>query len=232
MYTVFAQPKYLMTEAYGQPVGYELFIRQWNNGRWELPDPFTGIGVLTLNNLLRQTIAQMPAGIKLLSFNLEQAQFVDPAFTAMIASVQRHTDITLYTELTERIGEGVTAGQLLSAAKRFATCGLAVCIDDVGTGQNSPALVMLLNDYITEYKFAFQNFRPVASVNELAPQLKFWTELAQRQNKMLVWEGIESSVELALLTARYPGDLLQGYLFGHPARLDKVLYEPYAVSGN
>lgn len=232
MYTVFAQPKYSMAKSYGEPVGYELFIRQWRNGRWQIPDPLTGIGVLTLNNLLRQTIAQMPDSIELLSFNLEQAQFVDPAFTAMIASVQRHTDITLYTELTERIGSQVTAKQLLAAAKRFAACGLAVCIDDVGTGQNSPALVMLLNDYITEYKFAFQNFRPVLSVNELAPQLKFWTEMAQQQKKLLVWEGIESNIELALLTARYPGDYLQGYLFAHQARLEDVLYEPFEVSGS
>lgn len=231
MYTVFAQPKYSMEKAYAAPVGYELFIRQWAQDHWALPDPFTGISVLTLNNLLRQTIARMPASVELLSFNLEQSQFVDPAFTAMIASIQRHTNITLYTELTERIGEGVTAGQLLAAAKRFAACGLQVCIDDVGTGQNSPALVMMLNDYITEYKFAFQNFRPMTTINELAPQLKFWTEMSQRQGKMMVWEGIESSVELALLTARYPGDLLQGYLFGHSARLDDVFYEPYDVVG-
>lgn len=232
MYTVFAQPKYSMKKAQGAPVGYELFIRQWHDGQWRLPDPFTGISALTLNNLLRQTIAQMPANIELLSFNLEQAQFVDPAFAAMIASVQRSTDIRLYTELTERLDEGVTAGQLLAGAKRFAACGLAVCIDDVGTGQNSPALVLLLDDYITEYKFAFQNFRPLTSVNELGPQLRFWTELAQRQHKLLAWEGIESDVELALLTARYPGDLLQGYLFGRQQRLADVAYEPYRVSGD
>ncbi|MFD1483794.1 EAL domain-containing protein [Lacticaseibacillus baoqingensis] len=232
MYTVFAQPKYAMMKPTDAPIGYELFIRVWRDGQWDYPRPFELIGVVTLNRLLRQAIAAMPPSIELLSFNLEQAQFIDPAFTSMIASVQRSTSIRLYTELTERLGVGVTATQLLAAAKRFAACGLAVCIDDVGTGQNSPALVMMLNDYIAEYKFAFQNFRPLDSVTVLKPQLEFWTGLAQRQRKLLAWEGIESTVELALLQARFPGDLLQGFLFAKQARLETVAYTPQSVSGD
>jgi EAL domain-containing protein (putative c-di-GMP-specific phosphodiesterase class I) len=231
MYTIFAQPKYPMGAPQVRPIGYELFIKERRNGQWAQPLPFEGIGVMTLNHLLRQTIAQMPAHIKILSFNLEQSQFIDPAFPAMIASVQASTDIELYTELTERLGAGITPGQLLNAAKRFATCGLQVCIDDVGTGQNSPALVMLLNDYISEYKFAFQNFRPMRSVNELSPQLKFWCDMAKKFHKVLAWEGVETSVELALLEAAYPGNLLQGYLFGKQHRIESVLYEPKKVSG-
>ena len=232
MFTVFAQPKFAMGKLTEAPIGYELFIRQWRDGQWQLPTPFNRIGLLTLNNLLRQTIAQMPATIETLSFNLEQAQFIDPAFTAMIASVQRQTPIKLYTELTERIDEAVTASQLLAAAKRFKACGLAVCIDDVGTGQNSPALVLLLDDYITEYKFAFQNFQPLGSVEALMPKFEFWTKLAQRQHKQLVWEGIESGVELGLLLDRYPADVIQGYLFGRPQRLEEVLVEGCAASGD
>lgn len=90
MYTIFAQPKYPMGAPQVRPIGYELFIKERRNGQWAQPLPFEGIGVMTLNHLLRQTITQMPAHIKILSFNLEQSQFIDPAFPAMIASVNQH----------------------------------------------------------------------------------------------------------------------------------------------
>lgn len=231
MYTIFAQSKYAMDQPDAEPIGYELFVRRWDSGRWVLPDPFDKIGIVMLNNLLRQTIAKMPDHIQLLSFNLEQNQFVDPAYAAMVASVQQGTSIRLVTELTERLSECVKPQQLLDAAKRFTALGLEVCIDDVGTGQNSPALVTLMNDYVNEYKFAFQNFRPASTINELGPQLRFWTEMAQHHNKILAWEGIESGVELALLSARYPGNLLQGFLFSRPMPIPGVAYEPQAVSG-
>ncbi|MFD1483793.1 EAL domain-containing protein [Lacticaseibacillus baoqingensis] len=217
MFRFFGQPKFDLDPKHQDPIGYELFIREWRDGQWLLPENFSALSVAIIEPLLVQTIAAMPSKVQMLSFNLEQDQFIDPAFLAMVLRVEQHASIRLFIELTERLAPGVHEDQLVQAAKRFADHDLLVCIDDVGTGQNTPEMVVRMNDSVAEYKFALQNFRPFAAIAELAPELDMWYAMAQKEHKMLAIEGIETPEELALIRRQYPCDVVQGYLLGKPA---------------
>lgn len=221
MYTFYEQPKYAVSGLDNPPIGYELFIRQWNNNGWQLPKDFNAITSQTLRDLLYETIESMPNNVIMLSFNLEQSQFIDLKFLQMVADVQSRTDIKIFTELTERIAPGVTNQELIDAGRRFHEAGLYVCIDDVGTGQNTPGLVLGMNDYINEYKFAFQNFRPFNDINEIKQKLDFWYNLAQEKGKLLAIEGLEDQKELETVKEKYPCFVVQGYLMGKPQRVEQ-----------
>lgn len=219
MYRFFGQPKYAGFGHGQSPIGYELFIRQLVNGQWVLPTDFNDITAETLHQLLTDVILTMHQSVEMLSFNLEQNQFVDPNFLDMVTDVQDHTKINLFTELTERLASGISAESLVRAACAFHKRGLLVCIDDVGTGQNTPQMVLSMNDSVDEYKFAFQDFRPYNDIRSIEPQLDFWYHLAERDHKMLAIEGVETKAELTEIQNKYNYDVVQGYLLGRPVLL-------------
>ncbi|MCI1985111.1 MAG: EAL domain-containing protein [Lactobacillus sp.] len=219
MFRFFGQPKFDLVPDHQAPIGYELFLREWRGGQWVLPANFSALTVDSIEPLLVTTIAAMPANIELLSFNLEQDQFIDPAFMAMAMRVNAQTSLRLFLELTERLAPGVTEDQLVVAAQHYADHGVLVCVDDVGTGQNSPQMVHRMALSVAEYKFALQNFRPFATIAELAPKLNLWYRMAQATHKMLAIEGLETPEELAVIRRDYPCDVIQGYLLGKPALL-------------
>ncbi|WP_054648547.1 EAL domain-containing protein [Lacticaseibacillus pantheris] len=140
----------------------------------------------------------------------------------MVTDVQDHTKINLFTELTERLASGISAESLVRAACAFHKRGLLVCIDDVGTGQNTPQMVLSMNGSVDEYKFAFQDFRPYDNIRSIEPQLDFWYHLAQRDHKMLAIEGVETKAELTEIQNKYNYDVVQGYLLGRPVLLSSA----------
>ncbi|KRM12292.1 EAL domain-containing protein [Paucilactobacillus suebicus] len=217
MHTFFGQPKFHSNRLGQGPIGYELFLREFKDGLWQLPEDFSRITSEELEKLLNSTIADLPANIELLSFNLEQDQFINPNYIDMVRRVQSKTDIDIYTELTERITPGVTENQLYDGAKMFHDRGLLVCIDDVGTGENSPELVNYLNPFIDEYKFAFQGFRPFDDINKVTSQLDYWYDLSNENNKMLAIEGLETAHDMEVIGKEYPCYVVQGYYTGKPA---------------
>lgn len=224
MLTFFGQPKFSGATADDEhPIGYELFIREYQEHRWVLPDDFDDISATEIENLLTETLSQLPETIQLISFNLEQAQFIRPEYAEMVARVQATTPIKIYTELTERPNPQITSNQLLAGAKRFSALGLLVCIDDVGTGVNTLGLALKLDGYVSEYKFAFQNLRPFNAIDDIADQLDFWYQFAQEQHKTIAIEGVESKVELERVRRDYPCEIIQGYYLGKPTQL---LVEP------
>ncbi|MFL2029007.1 c-di-GMP phosphodiesterase [Loigolactobacillus zhaoyuanensis] len=154
MLTFYGQPKFKSDETDLPPAGYELFIRERTATGWQLPKDFNAITVEQLKALLLKTIPLMPASVISIAFNLEPAQFIDHRYIDMIAEVQQTTSLMLSTELTERADEQVTIQQLVQAAKYFAELDLQICIDDVGSGRNTLGLVLQLNKYVSEYKFA------------------------------------------------------------------------------
>ncbi|ANZ60850.1 hypothetical protein AYR62_14890 [Secundilactobacillus paracollinoides] len=220
MLKFYGQPKFRSDGATQQPIGYELFIREYQNNQWCLPQDFCAITAGQIQHLLSDTVQAMPDNIELLSFNLEQIQFIDPVFTDAVASVQDTTDIQLFTELTERTDPRVTLNQLSRAAKRFHDEGLLVCIDDVGTGDNTPELVLALDDYIDEYKFALQNFRPFNHISDIESHVSYWYNMAQKYDKMLAIEGLENEEDLEVIRTKYPCDVIQGYYTGMPALIE------------
>ncbi len=222
MLKFYGQPKFRPSDITQKPIGYELFIREYKNNQWCLPQNFCAITATQIQLLLSEIVQVMPNNIELLSFNLEQIQFIDPDFTDVVADVQKTTDIKLYTELTERTDPHVTIAQLTRAAQRFDDASLPVCIDDVGTGDNTPELVLRLNDYIDEYKFALQNFRPFNHISEIKSHLNYWYHLAQTHDKMLAIEGTESEEDLDAIRMTYPCDVIQGYYTGMSVPLPAI----------
>ncbi|WP_243681177.1 EAL domain-containing protein [Lacticaseibacillus manihotivorans] len=127
-----------------QHIGFELFAREYENGRWSLPTDFNAITATDIRRMPSEALLHLDFTTELISFNLEQRQFIDPDYVEAVALVQSRTPITLITELTERADDTVTLEQLQRGAKRFHDAGLKVCIDDVGTGSNNLDLVTAL----------------------------------------------------------------------------------------
>lgn len=216
MLRFYGQPKFNLDTTDKEPVGYELFIREQRGENWVLPDDFTSVTPDEIADLLMRTIVMLPAHVKLISFNLEQSQFIRDEFIEAIAKVQAASSVQIYTELTERTDPNVSNDQLYRAAKRFNDAGLLVCMDDVGTGDNTPELVLDLDDFINEYKFALQNFRPFKHISDIKSTIDYWYKMAATHHKMLAIEGIETASDLAYIKEFYPCNLIQGYYTGRP----------------
>lgn len=217
-YRFFAQPKF-SGGGVVHLVGYELFVRERQGDHWVLPSDFNLITPADFKELLLATLARISPHVDIVSFNLEQAQFVNPAYRQMVQLVQATTAINIYTELTERPDARVTKPQLLAAARAFHEAGLHVCVDDIGTDANDLDFVKSLLEYVDEYKFAMQNLRPFQYVQEIVAQLKPWYAHAKQNCKKMAIEGIESAADLAYLQQNFPCDILQGYYLGMPENL-------------
>ncbi|WP_225046942.1 EAL domain-containing protein [Lacticaseibacillus kribbianus] len=212
MLRYFGQPKFSNATP-PVKIGYELLLREFTRGRWQLPGDFSAYAPDDLSRLLAQTLAAMPASLDLISFNLSQRQFIDPAFSQALRRVQAFRRMNLFAELTEA-DEGVTLAALQAAAGDYVAAGIRVVIDDVGTGANRESLVQALMPYTSEYKFALQNLagdrtRPVLAM------LGEWRDRATADHKLFAVEGLENASDLALV-APFAPDVLQGYHFGRP----------------
>ncbi|WP_390407069.1 EAL domain-containing protein [Lacticaseibacillus jixiensis] len=214
------QPKF-RGDGSRQQIGYELFVREYEAGQWRLPEDFNAITAIDIRRMLSEALLHMDNHIQLLSFNLEQRQFIDADFANAAHLVQQRTPIELVVELTERKDPAVNLAQLRAGAKRFKAAGIAVCIDDVGTEGNDADLVAALDPYINEYKFAFQNLRPFNDLSDVVAVLEPWYRKAAKCGKHFAIEGIETASGLARLTREYPADIYQGYLLGKPGLLPK-----------
>jgi EAL domain-containing protein (putative c-di-GMP-specific phosphodiesterase class I) len=219
MIRFFGQAKYDVKTQ--QLVGYEFFIRVRQQQQWRLPEDFSVFKAQQVTDLLAATLKTLPQTLTLISFNLDQAQFIDPEFCQRLVAVQAQTPIHIYVELTERSGEPqqfVTVQQLVQAVKRYHDAGLHVCLDDVGSGENTIQLVNALSTNTDEYKFALQNFRDDYAWPEVLAKLKSWSQLAQQQHKVFAIEGFEAADELRLADV-YHAQLAQGYYLGRPQLL-------------
>ena len=164
MIRFFGQPKY----SYHHPdhlIGYELLLREWQEDRWCVPNDFDQFGADAIAELLRLTLTALPDDLPLLSFNLDQRQFAAPQFIAeltRLATTLPHPE-HLAVELTER-DEHIGLPQLTRAAAAYAAAGLRVCLADVGTGANQPAVALALMPYTTEYKFPLRSEQPTSEL--------------------------------------------------------------------
>lgn len=221
MIRLWGQPEYAV--ATGKLAGYELFLREkpTADGQWQLPADFSKFSPGTMANLIGATLKTLPKDFELVSFNLDQEQFVDPAYTTLLVAVQAQLDYALVIELTERRGKGrqvIELSDLVAAAKQFQAAGLRVCLDDVGTGENQTALVDALDPFVSEYKYALQNVRGKLSLPEVAAEVTLWRDRAARLHKRFALEGFEDPEDVRLIQAFSP-DLVQGYYFGRPHTL-------------
>lgn len=218
MIRFWGQPKFGPDQA--KMIGYELFLREYSQAQdqWLVPTDFSKFSARDVYQLLDATLNTFPQGLKLISFNLDQAQFVDDTYSNLIGAVVQKHDFDLIVELTERVGAGVyviTTESLVQAAKRFNDAGVKVCIDDIGTGLNQPALIAALDPYTVEYKYALQNVRGRLDSATIKVELSTWQCRAVAKGKYWVIEGFEDEADKALIAAFHPS-LVQGYYYGRP----------------
>lgn len=204
----------------GRILGFELFLRELDpkTKRWQVPQDFSVFTPNIVVTLLTETLQTLPEGLELVSINLDQEQFVDPEFSRLLAELADNLSFKLVVELTERQGHGdrkIAEADLIKSAKRFSTNGLAVCLDDVGTGENQLDLVQLLDPYVSEYKYALQNVRGSLPTAVIFDELQLWQKRARNQNKFLAVEGFEEVSDVALIDYLHP-DVVQGYLYAKP----------------
>jgi EAL domain-containing protein (putative c-di-GMP-specific phosphodiesterase class I) len=100
MIRFFGQPKYALNDP-KTLIGYEFLLREWHGDHWQVPSDFSQYLAADIVNLLDQTLAVLPKDLPLLSFNLDQAQFVDPAFEQALAELHLKRPVHLVVELTE-----------------------------------------------------------------------------------------------------------------------------------
>lgn len=204
--------------------GYELFLREQTLGGWRLPANIASIAPAEMTTLLAQTLATMPTGLDFVAFNLDQTQFIDADYLDLLRQVAATLPFRLGIELTEHHGDEaktVTLASLVAAARRFAAAGFVVCLDDVGTGENTAALADALDPYVSEYKFALQNLRQQSAPEALEATVDFWRQRAATLHKQFTLEGLESMADRALIL-RFVPDYVQGYYFGTPHPLTVV----------
>lgn len=196
--------------------GFELFLKEETPDYWRVPEDFNAIPVSLVESLLMSSLAVLPQKPLVVSVNLDQTQFIQPEFVAMMGRVRPHFPFyDLFVELTE-YDQAVTPEQLRCAAAAFLDVDVHVCLDDVGWGANNDELSRYLDPYVGEYKFALQNYRGEAERTvQSAPAMALWTQRAKDRYKRITIEGIEDADTHSKVRA-YEPDMLQGYYFGKP----------------
>lgn len=207
----------------GKMIGYELFLREQKPGssHWQVPHDFSRFTPEVMIGLMARTLPTLPDGLRLISFNLDQEQFVEPAYCRLTAELAKKLPYQLVVELTERRGHGshpVAIADLEVAAKRFKQAGLTVCLDDVGTGENQQELVASLGPYVNEYKYALQNVRNKLSEAQIEAEIAMWHQAAVANHKFFALEGFEEAADIKLIEQFHP-DIVQGYYYGKPHAL-------------
>lgn len=204
-------------------IGYELFLRERNSSTevWQLPSDFSQFSASEIVELLEATINGLPEGLKLISFNLDQKQFIDPEYLLLLPQLQRRVDVSIVVELTERSGDGAieySEDDVVNAARQLNDHHIKVCIDDVGTGMNQPDLLTRLDPYTTEYKVALQNLRGNTDYQDIVRATTYWANRAHALNLQLAIEGFEEAADVEFIARLHP-DIVQGFYYGKPRAL-------------
>ena len=197
-------------------MGYELFLREYVDGHWRFPKNLRQYGARELAQLAEQTIMMIEPAAKIVSINLDQDQFIDNDFVQMFAVLaDKFPERSIVVELTEHECGGAMAG-LRTAAAQYAANNVFVCLDDVGSGANGKTMASVMDAYVSEYKFALQNFSERdGSMANLLPQLGEWAKRAKQFHKEFVVEGIEDQRNLNIVSQFTP-NIIQGYFFAKP----------------
>jgi EAL domain-containing protein (putative c-di-GMP-specific phosphodiesterase class I) len=124
-------------------------------------------------------------------------------------------DVTV--ELTE--GASFDTPLRRTALRRLAYAGIAVALDDVGTGFNALALLQALP--VTELKIDRSFVASLVGESSSAAIVRALVGIAHELSFDVVAEGIETKQQLALL-CEMKVELGQGYLLGRPGPLDAV----------
>lgn len=215
MYRYFIQPQ---LNAYTNAlIGYEMLIRKFVDGAWQLPSDFASISIKEQISVMAQTAKELTSKIKSVSFNLNRTQFIDPEMSAALIEVQKIiSPANLVVEVTEEtIDKNVTIAQLKRQIRHFKAHGIQFSLDDVGTGINTYDHISALISAADELKFAMQNYRSAHLEASIQTELTFWQDIAKREKLRFIVEGIEDDSDVSMLNTMNVA-YRQGYYYEQP----------------
>ncbi len=213
-------------------MGCEALIR-WNHPIFGLVSPLefipyaeeTGfiipLGEWILTSVCSQAKEWQRQGLQPIkvSVNISAIQLLHPNFAKNVKNILKESGLEpewLELEITETVLLN-KEDQALKALEKLSSMGFTIALDDFGTGYSA------LN-YLTKYKFdvikidrsILKNIPNDGESYEVANAI---VRLAQTLKKKVVAEGIETSVQLALV-AKMGCDEFQGYICSKPAEVD------------
>ncbi|MFD1420533.1 EAL domain-containing protein [Lactiplantibacillus songbeiensis] len=200
--------------------GYELLIRQQTAAGWRLPASFTAIDPVVFADLLIQATKVLGNKVQHCSVNISRQQLM----TTTIAQALIQCQIQLYptklvVELTEdESTEDYCTDAVLAHLEMFVQHGIEVSLDDVGSGENYFTEIRDLLPYVSEIKFALQNFKQHFQDPEMLRRVRFWRAISNEYALRMVLEGIEDQPDNQLSNQLGIG-VKQGYYFGKPRLL-------------
>lgn len=215
MYRYFIQPQ--LNKVNNSLIGYELLIRRRTTDGWRPPKHFSDIPVSIIAEMLTAATSRLVFKIGSVSVNLNRTQMMDPKINAaLIRSQDQLRPLKLNVELTEEPGdESITNADLKPMLQRFIQQGMELCLDDVGTGDNQYEEIQELIPYVSELKFALQNFEQSFQDAAIQAKVIYWRDIAKKENLRFILEGIEDKAD-DQLADKLNIDLRQGYYYGKP----------------
>lgn len=215
MYRYFIQPQ-IDTENQTF-TGYELLMKVHTPDGWRAPADFSEIPAKTIASILIGSMQKLALKVGSVSVNLNRKQLLTPEINEALIYVQNLLrPLKLIIELTEETSPvDIDFEDLEIALDNYQLRGMEISLDDVGTGLNQQENVYQFMPYLSEIKFALQNFEESVFEPEMQHKILFWQDLARRHNLHFILEGIEDDKEDELLNSL--GVLMrQGYYYGKP----------------
>lgn len=230
-FTLHYQPKVNIKT--GRLVGYEALIRWYHPGKDKMISPADFIPLAEENKLIipigEWVILQAALDIGKLSpenlrvsINLSATQFHDPKIVERLGATLKRTGVapeSLELEITESavMNDPDQAMRVLSQIKNM---GIQIAMDDFGTGYSS--LSYLKKFPINTLKIDQSFVRDIPHDAEDIAIVKGIISLANSLGLQIVAEGVETK-EQAKFLVENGCSVAQGYLFGKPLSLEKLL---------
>ena len=161
-----------------------------------------------------------------ISFNVSSEDLQSPQLVKLVKQLLAKAGIeaaNLVVEATEHslIDQGMA--QIVNAELR--ALGVRIAIDDFGTGYSGLAyLTRMQSDFLKIDRTFVESIGTDSATADVAIHI---IQLARSLNLKVVAEGVENEVQAEFL-ARQGADCGQGWLFGHPMPLERLLIEVLA----
>ena len=159
-----------------------------------------------------------------LAVNVSERELVHPGYAEHVTETLRRHALpagALHLELTETVA--VNEETIAEVLEPLASSGVALSIDDFGTGHSSLHRLNRLRRLQVQRLKIDKSFVDEISDSELGagPLLVSMIVLAHSVGHSVVAEGVESTHQAAFLT-RHGCDELQGYLYSRPVPADQI----------
>jgi diguanylate cyclase (GGDEF)-like protein len=162
------------------------------------------------------------------AINVSPLQFMESAFVEQVTQALAATGLppgALELELTETVFQ--TGAPTIEALRRLRSHGIAIALDDFGSGYSS--LTSLEQLPITRVKLDRTVVESIDSNPRSAAIARSIITLCHGLGLQVIAEGVERSEQLAVL-AQYGPVGVQGYLLAHPVRADAVVTEAHEAA--